>query len=172
MQQVELSSHSTTPCAAVSRLTATIALPETGWMELAYELEGDLSALRWPTTAAGRHDDLWQHTCFEAFVMPVGSLSYREFNLAPPQTWACYDFTGCRTGMHNAPIEAPLMHVESSANLYRLRTRLPLPGVGPSQVALAVVLEHADGLLSYWAVHHPSAEPDFHDPTAFTLQLG
>ncbi|MFH1604330.1 MAG: hypothetical protein ABIH03_10540, partial [Pseudomonadota bacterium] len=38
-------------------------------------------------------------------------------------------------------------------------------------LALAVVIEHQDGSISYWALAHPAGAPDFHHPVAFALEL-
>lgn len=51
------------------------------------------------------------------------------------------------------------------------------PGSGPAagvlrvRLGLSAVLEGADGSLSYWALHHPSARPDFHNEGGFQLEL-
>ena len=39
------------------------------------------------------------------------------------------------------------------------------------RVALAAVLEGSDGVLSYWALRHPAASPDFHHPESFQLEF-
>src|SRR5687767_9605876 len=39
-----------------------------------------------------RADELWLTTCFEAFLRPAGTPSYREWNFAPSGNWAAYDF--------------------------------------------------------------------------------
>jgi hypothetical protein len=36
---------------------------------------------------------------------------------------------------------------------------------------LSAVIEEADGTKSYWALAHPSGEPDFHHPDCFALEL-
>ncbi|HTO59214.1 MAG TPA: hypothetical protein VMJ74_15545 [Pseudomonadales bacterium] len=38
-------------------------------------------------------------------------------------------------------------------------------------VGLSAVVEDARGGLSYWALHHPSARPDFHDRDSFVLSV-
>jgi ABC-type uncharacterized transport system permease subunit len=42
---------------------------------------------------------------------------------------------------------------------------------GRLALALSVVVEHEDGVLSYWALAHPAAKPDFHHRDAFVLEL-
>src|SRR5689334_23534411 len=43
-----------------------------------------------------RAEDLWQTTCFEAFLRADGEKSYREWNFAPSTQWAAYDFAAYR----------------------------------------------------------------------------
>ncbi|MCC6173187.1 MAG: DOMON-like domain-containing protein [Gammaproteobacteria bacterium] len=47
----------------------------------------------------------------------------------------------------------------------------PAAGVLRIRLGLSSVLEAADGSLSYWALHHPSARPDFHNEGGFMLEL-
>jgi hypothetical protein len=42
--------------------------------------------------AAARTDELWRHTCFEAFVRTSPAPAYYEFNFAPSTQWAAYRF--------------------------------------------------------------------------------
>ncbi|NMF90687.1 hypothetical protein GPA26_19635, partial [Aromatoleum petrolei] len=46
-----------------------------------------------------------------------------------------------------------------------------LPQGSPLELGLTAVVETLDGTLSYWALRHPSARPDFHLRDAFTLPL-
>ncbi len=39
------------------------------------------------------------------------------------------------------------------------------------RLALSAVIEETDGRLSYWALAHPAAKPDFHHAEAFVLSL-
>ena len=48
---------------------------------------------------------------------------------------------------------------------------VPPAGVPRIRLGLSAVLEAADGSLSYWALHHPSARPDFHNEGGFLLEL-
>ena len=46
-----------------------------------------------------------------------------------------------------------------------------LPQGRPLRLGLSAVVEDVDGILSYWALRHPSGKPDFHHTDAFALQL-
>ena len=56
-----------------------------------------------------------------------------------------------------------------------LHLDLPLPqglsAAVPLQVGITSVIEERSGRLSYWALAHPGAEPDFHRREAFLLRL-
>jgi len=39
------------------------------------------------------------------------------------------------------------------------------------EVGITAVIQRLDGTLSYWALHHPAAEADFHHRGGFTLQV-
>ena len=54
---------------------------------------GPLERFMMPEPAeAKRASDLWQTTCFEAFLRALGVQGYREWNFAPSTKWAVYDF--------------------------------------------------------------------------------
>src|SRR5689334_8859994 len=73
-----------------------------GHIALTYRVAGNIGALRLPAFgASGRADELWKHTCFEAFIRPVSGDDYFEFNFSPSTRWAAYGFSRTREGMHN-----------------------------------------------------------------------
>ena len=47
-------------------------------------------------------------------------------------------------------------------------TSVGRPGL---EVGITAVIEHSNGALSYWALHHPAAEADFHHRGGFTIQV-
>ncbi len=127
---------------------------------------------------AARKDGLWQHTCFEAFVAGGDTASYCEFNFSPSGEWAAYGFSGYRAGMRPLAAEAvAAARWEHGAGFLQLDLDLR-PGTYidraadlPWHVGLAAVIEERTGVLSYWALHHPMAAPDFHHPQGFTIEL-
>ena len=167
-----LAPHPDTPCAWVSRIETLVARPVPEIMELTYRVHGDLGelALAEPV-AAKRASNLWEHTCFEAFVRdPVGE-GYCEFNFSPSTEWAAYRFACYRTGMRNAPTNAPKITTRMDQDCYEMRVELPAPRQQNALVALSAVIEGKDGAKSYWALTHPSDKPDFHHPDGFALEL-
>ena len=120
-----------------------------------------------------RANDLWQTTCFEAFIQSDGEDAYREFNFAPSGDWAAYDFTGRREGMSDAPLaNPPYVRIEDNLIWWTLGATFALEAGRHWALGLSAVIEEADGTKSYWALAHSSAEPDFHDPACFTARLG
>ena len=144
-----------------------------------YALRGDLTHVR--LTGAGgaqRTDGLWRHTCFEAFVASPSGAAYYEFNFSPSLSWAAYRFEGYRAGMSAPPLtQAPELRVRRTPAALDLTASVPLAGLAPLsgapalRIALAAVIEEDDGRLSYWALRHPSGNPDFHHPEGFALEL-
>jgi hypothetical protein len=149
---------------------------EGGALHLRYVLEGDLARIRIPQRRAPRAaDDLWRHTCFEAFVGNADG-RYHEFNFAPSGEWAAYAFSAYR---ERAPVVIevdPRIEVQVEAHALALSAQVPaaaLPGNAgaPWRIALSAVVEGADGALSYWALHHPARRPDFHHAESFVLEI-
>ena len=147
-----------------------------GWL-LRYRLEGDIDALALPPPAVGATDGLWRHTCLEAFVSAKGDAGYREFNFSPSGQWAAYRFAGERLrDTATAPDQpAPAIQLAVTPTLLTLDVHLPLdalPSPAPHlALALCAVIEEHDGRLSYWALQHPKARPDFHHPAGRALRL-
>ena len=182
--------HPATPCAQDLQLTVSLALAGavTGHDEasagllLRYQLTGDLAALSVPApTSPGAADGLWQHTCFEAFVAVAGEAAYREFNFSPSGQWAAYRFCGERVRDTAAeasqlPVE-PLMEISLEPHALVLQvwlahSALPVPQAGQTlQLGLSAVVEDPQSRLSYWALTHPAAQPDFHHRGGLALSL-
>lgn len=136
---------------------------------LRFEIEGDPDAVAWPAPAEpGRADELWKHTCFEAFV--TGEDGYGEFNLSPSGQWAAYRFDAYREGMRPAAEEAVVLGLEASSDGAALEALIDLP-TDARALGLSAVIEGADGAKTYWALSHPAERPDFHHPDSFTLDL-
>jgi len=181
MPTVSLIAHPATPNEAVRSLRATALVTDRALLSIDFELSGDLSQLRLPVPSSSkRTDELWKHTCFEAFVTTEGA-GYIELNFSPSTQWAAYSFTGYRTGMRPVELgDSPRITVERQASTLRVRTLTRLPAaadVGRSQPAaaaaarmgLSAVIEALDGKVSYWAARHAAGKPDFHHPDAFVL---
>lgn len=171
--------HPDSLCLAATHIEVDVALPRAGSLVLCYFVTGDISDLRIPSvTAVARTDELWQHTCFEAFVRASPDAGYYEFNFAPSAQWAAYRFDGYRSGMRVATgISAPRIEVQSSQECYMLRASLELgrlsslPHTAAWRLGLSAVIEETNGRKSYWALAHPPGKPDFHHSDCFVLEL-
>jgi len=166
--------HPDWPCAAATRIEADIARPRPGSLILSYVVSGRIGDLRLPpVVTAARADELWQHTCFEAFVRPSAGPGYYEFNFSPSTQWAAYQFNGYRSGMRVATeIGAPRIEVRSNAETCTLQAALQIDGLSsPLQLGIAAVLEETSGRKSYWALAHPPGKADFHHADCFALEL-
>lgn len=138
-----------------------------------FELEGAFERILFPPEmAAARADDLWRHTCFEAFVRVPGEESYLEFNFSPSSQWAAYGFTGYREGM--TPVAAdPLIKTGRGSGSFEIQIKLGLrlSDAAPWRLGLTAVVEELDGTKSYWALAHAADRPDFHRAESFVLEL-
>jgi len=168
--------HPDSLCLAATRVEVGVARPRAGSLILTYFVTGKISDLRLPPAmAATRADELWRHTCFEAFVRTSPGDAYYEFNFAPSTQWAAYRFDRYRSGMRVATeIGARRIDVQSSPERYALQAALDLsrlPRDAAWQLGLAAVIEETGGRKSYWALAHPPDQPDFHHCDCFALEV-
>lgn len=167
--------HPDIPSPAVAGIEVAADFSTTGALTLIYTLTADLAQLRIPETATpSRADDLWRHTCFEAFLQGEDAPAYREFNFSPSGRWQVYAFTDYRQGGPLEPIPAPTLERTDAAGRLALRCNLPaetLPKGRQLRLGLAAVMEAADGRLSYWSLRHPPGKPDFHHTHGLALTL-
>jgi hypothetical protein len=174
----ELKLHPDSHCSAATHIEVDVARPNPRGMLLSYFVTGTIADLRLPpVVTAARADELWQHTCFEAFIGTSGGAAYYEFNFAPSTQWAAYRFGSYRSGRVAAEIGVPQIDVQSAPERFTLRAslelgRLPdLPRGAGWRLGLSAVIEETDGRLSYWALAHPPGKPDFHHPDCFAHEL-
>ena len=170
-----LTCHPQSPSQAISAIYVKVDESKSGSLNLTFCLLGDISALLIPEFCSPqRAEDLWQHTCFEAFVMEGEGPEYREFNFSPSGEWAAYDFHSYRNGGMLENELSPGIVVRKATDKLELAAEISqghLPHDRPLRLGLSAVVEDADGILSYWALRHPPGKPDFHHADAFDLQL-
>jgi hypothetical protein len=155
--------HPDTPPGAVEGIEARVERASSH-LKLAYVIRGNPDRFRVPAPRPARFaDDLWRHTCFEAFVS--GNAGYDEFNLSPSGEFAAYRFDAYRSGMARLAVAVPSIWTGG-----RLEATVPLRP-DARHIALSAVIEAADGAVSYWALRHAAGKPDFHHPDAFALSL-
>ena len=176
-QQLRL--HPDSHSVAVQSIDVEIARPRAGRVELSYIVTGQISGILMPPAAAhARGDELWRHTCFEAFIRAAPNARYYELNFSPSGQWAAYQFSGYRSGMRvaNEITEIPIemrsspdgCALQASLNLAQFRD---LPRDRSWRLGLSAVIEDATGGISYWALAHPPGKPDFHHADSFACEL-
>ncbi len=177
--RLSLRLHPDSRCAAVTRIEVEIAPPSAGVLPLSYIVSGKISDVRMPAlTAPTRGDELWRHTCFEAFVGASSGGGYYEFNFAPSMQWAAYRFSGYRSHMSVADeVGAPSIETAAKPDVWTLKAKLDLgrltalQGAAPQRLGLCAVIEDIEGNMAYWALSHPPGKPDFHHPDCFAHEF-
>jgi hypothetical protein len=176
MSRLNLICHPATPCPValdISVVLNTTKFEGEPQVQLDFEATGDVHRLRIPPTVAhpAQADGLWQHTCFEVFVASALGPRYQEFNFSPSGQWAHYQFASerLRDGQSRKQCPPRIAVSQSLASLKLCACLAVLKEDGVVPCGLSAVIELDDGSLSYWALHHPKANPDFHDRQGWTL---
>ena len=127
-----------------------------------------------PPIVRARKSELWNDTCFEAF-LPVGnSSSYFEFNGSLAGNWDLYAFDGYRSGMKKVVVgkafEPGMISRGFSGSTFVISWCLPLSFIPDpallGKIGLTVVLKSGEKA-SFWALKHDGVRPDFHLGTSF-----
>jgi len=170
--------HPDSICTAVTRIEVRLTRPTDTTLALRYAIIGNMAELAFPTeTAPNRTDELWQHTCCEAFIGTMDDTLYYEFNFSPSTQWAAYRFTDYRKGMSVATeISSPQITVRSNASRFELEalidcTPLLLSSSACWRMGLSVIIEEKNDRKSYWALAHAPGKPDFHHQKEFVIEL-
>ena len=186
--QAKLHCYPGTSNPAIHALFASAERSSDGTLRFSFDLTGHMADILIPVTPVTtpsitpeRADGLWRHTCFEAFISAYGDDAYYEFNFSPGQQWAAYAFSAYRQAESpTMQLTPPEMRVRISADRLQLAATL-MPDTLPKaihaavlDIGLSAVIEttgnHPDRH-SYWALHHPTERPDFHDRRSFVLQI-
>jgi len=92
-----LTCHPQTASPEVREIDVVPGQADNDGITLTFRLVGDITGLAIPgPRSPGTADNLWQHTCFEVFMMAGEGPEYREFNFSPSGERAVYDFRGYR----------------------------------------------------------------------------
>ena len=163
----------------VAGIEARVRRPTPDALTFQYVLRTSLSHIRLPPSQPpGRTDELWKHTCFEAFIADKATGGYYELNFSPSRQWALYRFEAYRLGMTSPHVVTPpavevrclddRLELDATVQLSDLGA---LRGAGTLKLALTAVLEDDSGTLSYWALKHAPGKPDFHHDEGFVLEM-
>jgi hypothetical protein len=126
------------------------------------------------TQHVSRKDQLWTTTCFEAFLNPVGTSKYFEFNFSLQPAWNVYEFTGYREPQPPLPSEAfELQSFQWNARQKLLNVQIKnKTEITKFNVSLTAVIEETNGTKHYCALTHAESKADFHALKSFTLLRG
>lgn len=180
LTQARLTAHPSTPCDAILAFEVRVQVREPDVLAIEYALQGDLARLSVPPPrTAQRADELWKHTCFEAFLVSDDSPGYYELNFSPSGEWAAYRFSAYRTGMTPADgVGVPTTRVAREAAALRVEVTIAVSAIQearhtrtPLRITPVAVIEDIEGRVSYWARRHPPGKPDFHRPDGLALEI-
>ncbi|WP_413290646.1 hypothetical protein [Bdellovibrio sp. HCB337] len=132
------------------------------------------AAALWKKEDVSRRDGLWNSTCFEAFLQPIGSEQYYEFNFSLQPAWQAYAFDGYRVPQPPPPaldfaIESLEWIPVQNRLVARVENRSPF---NKFQVGLTAILQEKNQNKHYCALAHKGPKPDFHLGESFTLLRG
>lgn len=173
-----LSCHPDFPADAVSRIEVSINHLSASKFLVHFKLVGTIDQLVLPPPLPSeRSDELWQQTCFEAFVGTPGKAAYMELNFSPSTQWAAYAFSSYREGMNDLEMVAP-PHIRRlhSTDDFELLAEVDLNGLSvielaSLELALTAVVAEKNGRKSFWALRHAPGNPDFHNRDCFLHRI-
>jgi len=168
----------TLPGAPLQAVSAAGEIDSSGWLAATFELRGDLTQVQLPVRAPAdqappaRRNGLWHHTCLEIFLRAGEAASYLEFNFSPNGDWAAYSFDGYRSAQRDLEMSAARVLLQPHDQALQIRLSAAVPALARVKPALwrvnfAAIVEDRAGSRYYWALQHPRARPDFHDPASF-----
>ncbi len=144
--------------------------PNQNSIHLNYRINGNLENLILPVVSKDikRADNLWQNTCFEAFLKLKDSSAYLELNLSPFSAYNLYYFDSYRQGMSELGIADIKLDALKEENKYQFIARVELAeSYAFEAVSITAILMLNSGETSHWAIKHPAPKPDFHLPDSF-----
>ena len=158
------------------QITGNIARADNN-LNLNYQLLGNLSPIKIPpvTEKPTRQDRLWETTCLEFFLGIKNSPKYWEFNLSPAKHWNIYRFNDYRQNMREETALNTLpFAIKTQPHSLNLSLKLDLDPIitlnQQLEISITAVIER-DRHLTYWALTHPCAKPDFHLRDSFIINL-
>jgi hypothetical protein len=171
-----LKRHPDSQCDALKSVDVDILRCRPDRLDLRFCVRGAIGSLLLPPPGEpGRADQLWRHTCFEAFIRASGIGPYFEFNFSPSRQWGAYSFEAYRSGMQIFDgFRTPGVEVHTNDDTCKLAAVLELSCLSRAAdwyLGLSAVIEERNGRMSYWALAHPPGKPDFHHADCFALKL-
>jgi|SRR5688572_27306977 len=128
-----------------------------------------------PSINPTRREELWTTTCLEFFLAVKDSPEYWEFNFSPSGDWNIFRMDAYRQiGFKEETLIQHLsFKVQKDIDVFALNAGIDLdPIVRPGQVlevGIAAIIQSRNGNETYWALHHPGPQADFHSRGSFTI---
>ena len=136
-----LVSHPDFPPAAVSDVSFSFVWKATGRWAFDFFVQVSPAALLLPDPAVPQRTvGLWEHTCFELFLMDPSSGSYFEFNFSPSGEWAAYRFDSYRAGRRDLDVAQPLIATADPAQ-FELAIEAHLRATGVDEASIRQLAE-------------------------------
>ena len=166
---MRLTPHPSTAIATVQSIDCAVWQDNGRW-HFRYLVEGADDLILPDPADPARVDNLWETTCFEAFV-GLKDESYLEYNFSSSGQWAAYRFDSHRKGMRVEPAEVEVW-LEGGEGWIAVEAAVKSTALNPGSIlSLTAVVEEQGGHKSYWALAHPQGPRDFHDPSCFVARL-
>ena len=169
--------HPSTPSPLQIEISSNATCLANGKLQLHYVLQGNLEQIQLPQQCKPEQkDNLWQHTCFEAFIGCSGEMHYHEYNISPSGCWAIYAFKNYRQQKQYKPPHEPNIEITQDKHRLEINVSLPASTLPTSlsnqalQIGLSAVIESKNQQKTYWALNHPLDTPDFHHHRGFVLK--
>lgn len=145
---------------------------------LCYDVTGTIADLLIPSSNANpeRVWELWETTCFEAFIGTPDRPNYWEVNLSPNGNWNLFALQDYREGLEiEQRVEQLEIKTEQTVDRFQLTAKVPLGATDladlPILLGVTTVIQTQESAISYWAIAHCGSEADFHLRESFKLTL-
>lgn len=120
---------------------------------------------------AGRHLNLWQQTCFEAFIQPVGQKKYFEVNLSIQKAWNVFTFQDYRAPQPPTELNgAEVIQFDVTDSELKVRLKFKGQEFKNIKVSLCAVVVLQDKGTTYWSNRHADQKPNFHHFDSFIIE--
>lgn len=148
-------------------------------LTIRYAVSGAIEEVLFPhlNPQPGRRNDLWRNTCFEFFLAFPDQPQYWEFNLSPSGDWNAYRMDAYRqiSLQEEELILGLRLDIRRNLECYHLECVADISPIliaeKPLQMGISSVIQTQDGHETYWALHHPSSQADFHQRESFILAM-
>lgn len=110
-----------------------------------------------------RATKLWEQTCFEVFIQPVGGSRYFEINLTAQKAWNVFEFTDYRSPQPPQEFAKAEM-LNFTVGEQQLKAQIKFAEENFEKIKLSIcAVVMLNGLpVTYWSTKHTDQKPNFH----------